>query len=155
MQESDPWCVQDSKGRVRPAKPEPSGRTLACFLPPGLGLSAIAPKESPTERISEVPKEKPSEQPELVEQPGAGALSRDELEKGLDLIQGLLDEQMAESEKRERALELAKAACVPWLPKPPENDFPVRRHLSKRSRRARWCSCDGADCEGSGDETGF
>ena len=107
------------------------------------------------ENTSVVSKEKPSEQPKLVEQPGAGALSRDELVKGLDLIQGLLDEQMAESEKREQALELAKAACVPWLPKPPVNDFPVRKHLNKRSRRAKWCSCEDGDCESSGGESGF
>ena len=107
------------------------------------------------ENTSVVSEEEPSEQPKLVEQPGAGALSRDELEKGLDLIQGLLDERMAESEKRERALGMAKAACVPWLPKPPKNDFPVRKHLNKRSRRAVWCSCGGSDCESSGGETGF
>ena len=147
LQEADPWCVQNSKGRTRPAEPE--ARTLAHFMPPGLPLGSIVPKESP--------KGESSEQPPLVEQPGVQAMSRDELEKGLDLIQGLLDEQMAESEKRERALQFAKDANVPWLPKPPRNDFPARRspsrHLNRLSRVAKWCDCGGDSC--SEGETGF
>ena len=150
LQEADPWCVQNSKGRTRPAGPE--ARTLAHFMPPGLGcLSSIEeePKESPKGELRE--------QPPLVEQPAAKTLSREELEKGLDLIQGLLDEQMTESEKRQRAHDLAVAARVPWLP-PPRNDVSARpksRHLNRFSRVARWCDCSDNDCSQSGGETGF
>ena len=139
LQEADPWCVQNSKGRTRPAGSE--ARTLAHFMPPG--LSSIVPKEPPSNATQE--------QPPLVEQPGAKALSRAELEKGMDLIQGLLDEQTADCEKRAQALELAKAASVPWLP-PPRNDFPEKRtasrHLNRFSRVAEWCNCDDGNCSG-------
>ena len=146
LQESDPWFVQDSKGRTRPE--EPSTRTLAHFMPPGLGtLSSIT---------KVLPSKEPQEQPELVEQPGDQALSRDELEKGLDLIQDLLDKQMAESEKRERAVKMAVDASVPWL-RPPRNDFPERstsRHLNRFSRIAKWCDCSDGECNSEG-KTGF
>ena len=115
---------------------------MSCFLPPGFGLGAIAPKEP----LPGVPEEMP------VEQPKDQAMTRAELEKGLDLIQGLLDEQMAESEKREQAVKLAVAASVPWLPQPPRNEgFPAKprraRHLNKKSRIVKWCCCSDECCE--------
>ena len=152
LQDVDPWSVQNSKGRTRPA--EPAARTLACFVPPGLGaISSIVPKESPKEQSSEGRQE----QPPLVEQPGVQArLSRDELVKGMDLIQGLLDEQMAESEKREQALELARAAGVPWR----RNDIPPPEAVHPRPPRHKstfsfdWCDCGDGECKPDG-ERGF
>ena len=144
LQEVDPWCVQNSKGRTRPVH---EAKTLACFMPPG--LSSIVPKESPS-------KESQEQQP-AIEQPGAKTLSREELEKGLDLIQDLLDEQKTDDEKRAEAKELAIAAAVPWM-KPPRNDFPrerPQRHLHRRSRFAKWCECESDDCGKSDGESGF
>ena len=128
LHECDPWCVQNSKGRSRPAAPE--AKTLAHFMPPGLGaLSSI--------------EEKPS---------GAIALSNEELEKGMDLIQNLLDDRLTDSEKRERAKDMAVAAKVPWLPKPPEapaSARPARKHLNRFSRIAKWCDCSDDECDKS------
>ena len=99
----------------------------------------------------------PQEMP--IEQPKDQAMTRVELEKGLDLIQGLLDKQMTESEKREQAVKLAVAASVPWLPQPPRNEgFPAKqrqaRHLNKKSHIVKWCNCVDGCCESEG-ETSF
>lgn len=144
LQESDPWCVQNAKGRVRPEGP--SARTLQCFLPPG--LSSIGPAEPPDTKPVEPP-------PKPVEPPRSQALSRKELEEGLDLIQDLLDEQMSESEKRENALKLAEAARVPWLRDRRQNRNDVPRHMNRFSI-GKWCDCsDGSSCSPDRDNLGF
>ena len=151
--EADPWSIRNSKGRVRPEVPE--ARTLAHFMPPG--LSSIVPKESPA-MPKESPSESPQEQPPLVEQSRIQSrLSRAELEKGLDLITELLDEQTVDEEKRERALELAEAAGVPWRTK--RGDLPgIRRPRMRHKNRFcfDWCDCsDGENCPKPGGESGF
>ena len=101
----------------------PTPRTLAQFMPPGLA--------SITED---------------------GPMSRAELEKGLDLIQGLLDDKLTDHEKREQAGALAAAASVPWCPPaPPAAVAPrPRRHLNRRSRFAQWCDCNDSNCSPEG-----
>ena len=138
--------VQDAKGRTRiqgAGGSQPQPRQLSVFMP--AGFSSIVPKE----KLSPVPEECP----------GAKALSRQELEDGMDLIQGLLDEQTAESEKREQAEAMAKAARVPWLaPEVPRNDFPRKpraKHMNRKSLVSKWCFCDGDSCNGSDGDVDF
>ena len=82
-------------------------------MPPG--LSAIGPAVLPDEP------------------PKTQSMSRQELERGLDLIADLLDEQMTDKEKRERAAQAAVEASVPWLPeehrRQKRNDRP--RHMNR------------------------
>ena len=91
------------------------------------------------------------------ELPQAQSMTRQELEKGLDLIQDLLDEQMSDAEKRVRAAEAAVEASVPWLPeesrRQKRNDRP--RHMNRFSI-GRWCDCsDGSSCSPDRVNSGF
>ena len=98
-------------------------------MPPGLSLGSIV------------------EEPKPVKEPGVQELTRSELEKGMDLIQSLLDERMDDGEKRQMAEELASEARVPWRTKrsnSPGLRLP-RRHKNKFS--FAWCDCcDGNSC---------
>ena len=91
MMDNDPWLIQSSKGRARP-----SPVTLGDFTTQLPGLSQIEPKVAPP--------------PPVPAQP----LSREELVRGMDLIQDLLDKQTDEETKRAEASQLAALASVPW-----------------------------------------
>ena len=112
LQDSDPWMVQDSKGRV---KPEPQPRQLGAFFPPGFGLSQIEPS-------SDSPKN------EIVSFGGP-------FEREFAQIQETLEESLSENDKRELALERATSAGVPWLRHRksgasipvPDDSTPIRR----------------------------
>ena len=112
-------------------------------MPPGLGLSSIAPKESP----SGVPEEKPSEQPMPPEPSGSQALTREELERGMDLMQALLDDRLTDEEKRQRAQELSAAAGVPWRKKRNDSRGLLNAPRHKNKFGFSWCDCcDGESC---------
>ncbi len=95
--DNDPWLIQSSKGRTRPA-PVTLG-DYSAHLP---GLSQIEPKVAPAPPPPPVPVQ---------------SMSRQELERGMDLIQGILDKTTDDDSKRAEAERLAATARVPWRPK--------------------------------------
>ena len=96
MMAQDPWLCYTAKGRTQPASVSPSA--LSVFPPPGI-IAQIEPTAA--EGVPEVP-----QKPEPV--------TRDEIEKGFQEIETLLEANFSESTMRDAALELAAVANVPW-----------------------------------------
>ena len=123
--ESDPWMVQDAKGRAKPAP-----RTLEAFLPPELlppGISQIEPAT-----IS----------PKVESAPFGGPYD-EEFAK----IQKVLEDSLGENEKRELALQRAISANVPWRKGRGLSKMASQNSIFKFGQAYHQCPCNSKECE--------
>ena len=99
MMAQDPWLCYTAKGRTQPAPVSPSA--LSVFPPPGISQIEPTAAEGVPRGTPEVP-----QKPEPI--------TREEIEKGFEEIETLLESNFSENTLREAATDLATSANVPW-----------------------------------------
>ena len=103
----DPWCIQDARGRIKPAPaPGPNPITLASFVPPDFaniehkcetsGAKHPVGQSSYFEPISETSESKCSEEV-------------------FEAVERILDEGMTDQQKRDEAARLSVGVPLPWV----------------------------------------